>query len=63
MHKRLSPFSRDMLLQLVSTGLMDQRFALSLDPMMMNDTFPRISADAVEESTTMEVLHFQFGLC
>lgn len=36
-------------------GLIDQRFALSIDPMMQNETQHRISTSATEEGIAVEV--------
>jgi len=48
-------FIRDLIQQLYAVGLIDQAFALNVDPTLANDSGTRLQAEAFEHNYTLEV--------
>lgn len=48
-------FARDLLQQFLIVDLIDQRFAVGLDPMISNDTTPRVQGEAAETGSPLDV--------
>lgn len=54
-------FSRDLLQQLLANGLIDQAFAVSIDPLISNDSAPKLQTEAHDIGHDLEVKIFSFG--
>jgi mediator of RNA polymerase II transcription subunit 5 len=54
----LRSFSRDLLQQLLGNGLIDQAFTVSVDPLISNDSTPRLQTEALDVGQDLEVSIF-----
>jgi mediator of RNA polymerase II transcription subunit 5 len=54
----LRSFSRDLLQQLLANGLIDQAFAISVDPLIANDSTPRLQTEALDVGHDLAVRIF-----
>ena len=58
------PFIRQLIQQLRAVDLVDQQFAITMDPTLTNDAVPRLQADAAEHNCTLEVTeHTSLFMC